>query len=760
MKKLLASLLLTLLLFTKSFARNDLPPVYVITTDSGACYTIPNTQWQGLEDKNGKLTFEQVRTDLVAINFYYSKDSKWLSDKTVHCYWIRYLLKNTMNHSAKICLSTSYGNYHGRSDYYLIDANNKITHKANGFLNSWSELSGFKEFRVVPIELKAGEEIVVYWRVENPHYAFQFNNIRVGFCTTENMMQQMYAASQTNYENAMQDLFIVGVLAFASLFIFFFYIIIREKVYLYFALYLFALSIGRFNVRQRGEMYSIFFKSYPVVYEYLYQAIWFFSVFFLILFIRHLLQTKELFPRWNRFLATVNTVYAATYLIYFLVFAINHYNKTLDLVETCVQVLLSLTIPVTFLISFRYYKNNIVLTYIVLPLQSVWSICWSVNNISTQFNVNIFPILVENWFGFETILLICLVMAFSWILLQRFGDLKKQIVQKELEKEIEKRTLIENQKTALEEQVAERTADLKQSLDHLKSTQAQLIQSEKMASLGELTAGIAHEIQNPLNFVNNFSEVNSELIEELKREKSKVKNERDDQLESELLNDIAENEKKINHHGKRADAIVKGMLQHSQKSSGKKEPTDINALCDEYLRLAYHARLNAIGGQGLRAKDKTFNVTMQTDFDESLSADEAGIGNINIVPQDIGRVLLNLINNAFYAVNEKQKAESLPTGQAGLKLKAESKAYEPTISVSTKRIGSNIEIRVTDNGNGIPQKIVDKIFQPFFTTKPTGQGTGLGLGLSYDIVKAHSGEIKVESKEGEGAEFIIQLPVI
>ena len=283
-------------------------------------------------------------------------------------------------------------------------------------------------------------------------------------------------------------------------------------------------------------------------------------------------------------------------------------------------------------------------------------------------------------------------------------------------------------------EIEQQKKNVEQTLTELRSTQAQLIQSEKMASLGELTAGIAHEIQNPLNFVNNFSEINTELIDELKSEKSKVKSERNEQLEEELLNDIAENEKKINHHGKRADAIVKGMLQHSQSNAGVKEPTDMNKLADEYFRLAYH---------GLRAKDKTFNATLKTDYDES-------IGSINIIPQDIGRVLLNLINNAFYAVNEKQQAEST-------KQKAQGNAYEPTVSVSTKKVGNKVEIKVVDNGNGIPQKIVDKIFQPFFTTKPTGQGTGLGLSLSYDIVKAHGGEIKVESKEGEGSEFLILL---
>ncbi|MFI5185331.1 MAG: ATP-binding protein [Chitinophagales bacterium] len=270
---------------------------------------------------------------------------------------------------------------------------------------------------------------------------------------------------------------------------------------------------------------------------------------------------------------------------------------------------------------------------------------------------------------------------------------------------------------------------LEATLKNLKLTQAQLIQSEKMASLGELTAGIAHEIQNPLNFVNNFSEVNVELIEEIKSHLAsggtKLKSEELD----ELLNDIAANEEKIIFHGKRADGIVKGMLQHSRSSSGVKEPTDINALADEYLRLAYH---------GLRAKDNSFNATMKTDYDES-------IGNINVVPQDIGRVLLNLYNNAFYAVTEKARLADI--------------SYEPLVVVSTKRKNGKVEFTVSDNGDGIPQKVIDKIFQPFFTTKPTGQGTGLGLSLSYDIVKAHGGEIKVETKDGEATTFIIQLPI-
>jgi signal transduction histidine kinase/ligand-binding sensor domain-containing protein len=268
--------------------------------------------------------------------------------------------------------------------------------------------------------------------------------------------------------------------------------------------------------------------------------------------------------------------------------------------------------------------------------------------------------------------------------------------------------------------------EIEKAYADLKATQSQLIQSEKMASLGELTAGIAHEIQNPLNFVNNFAEVNSELIAELKEE---IANGNIEQVKT-IAGNIDENEKKIIFHGKRADGIVKSMLQHSRSSSNKKEPTDINALADEYLRLAYH---------GLRAKDKSFNATMKTDFDER-------VGNINVVPQDIGRAILNLITNAFYVVTEK-KASGIPD-------------YEPTVTVSTRRYSDSVEIKVSDNGNGIPKSITDKIFQPFFTTKPAGKGTGLGLSLSYDIItKGHEGQLNVYSREGEGTTFIVILPI-
>ncbi len=287
-------------------------------------------------------------------------------------------------------------------------------------------------------------------------------------------------------------------------------------------------------------------------------------------------------------------------------------------------------------------------------------------------------------------------------------------------------TLLNQQSHALREQKEE----LQTTLENLNATQNKLIQSEKLASLGELTAGIAHEIQNPLNFVNNFSEVNMELLEEMKAEIQSGNNEE----VMAIANNIIENEKKISHHGKRADSIVKGMLQHSRKSTGTKEHVDLNVLADEYLRLSYH---------GLRAKDKSFNAEMHTDLDQSL-------GTVLVIPQDFGRVLLNLYTNAFYSVAEKKKISDKQPG----------KKYEPGVFIKTRKKDNRAIITIRDNGLGIPKKILDKIFQPFFTTKPTGEGTGLGLSMSYDIIhKGHGGELTATTQEGEYAEFMISLPL-
>jgi signal transduction histidine kinase/streptogramin lyase len=341
-----------------------------------------------------------------------------------------------------------------------------------------------------------------------------------------------------------------------------------------------------------------------------------------------------------------------------------------------------------------------------------------------QLSIVITPPWWFRWWAYAIYAIVAALAIWSFVY---YRSLKLMREKQLLWKQVKHRT---EQVVKQKEEILMQRDSLEKTLTELKAAQAQLIQQEKMASLGELTAGVAHEIQNPLNFVNNFSEVNTDLADEMQNELNAGNNEE----AFSILNTIKENLKKIVYHGKRAEAIVKGMLQHSRQTKGIKELTDINALCDEYLRLSYH---------GMRAKDKNFSAEIKTDFDET-------IGKINIVPQDIVRVLLNLFNNAFYAVSEKQKTTD--------------ENYKPLVTVATKspspleRNWGEVEIRVSDNGNGIPQNIIDKIFQPFFTTKPTGQGTGLGLSLSYDIIKAHGGEIKVESKEGEGTEFIIQLP--
>jgi len=437
-------------------------------------------------------------------------------------------------------------------------------------------------------------------------------------------------------------------------------------------------------------------------------------------YLRNNLQTKTLYPQWDKFLLGGLMVSVA-----FLI--ISTTIKSSDVITTWIAHGLFFAI-IYLAIKRKEFKPVLSIVYAIIPLVAINFIEDVVMLISTSF--------YDEWSDyFKTAGIFASIWLVAMLIInrrQRKALEKERLKTAEKEKEVK---VTESLKAELELQVAERTKaltiqkeELQLALDELKATQSQLIQSEKMASLGELTAGIAHEIQNPLNFVNNFSEVNAELLDELTHE---LDNGKIDEARV-IAKDIKENEQKINHHGKRADAIVKGMLQHSRTSSGIKEPTDINQLADEYLRLAYH---------GLRAKDKTFNASMKTDFDASVNT-------INIIPQDIGRVILNLITNAFYAVTDKKK--NLPEGTV----------YEPMVTVTTKKGKDQIVISVRDNGDGIPSKVIDKIFQPFFTTKPTGQGTGLGLSMSYDIVtKSHGGELKVDTKEGLYTEFKIILPL-
>lgn len=436
--------------------------------------------------------------------------------------------------------------------------------------------------------------------------------------------------------------------------------------------------------------------------------------------VRKTLDTARLLPEWDWVLSKVwlaSIVYFILAFVPFLGFLKNWYDNLFYL----------LLLFTTFLL--REHRSARLLASALLPLAGMYII----SNFARRFFPEFYKADHEL---FETVTVFAALWLFgfgTYVMIQNNREVKQRLKQEERLREAETR------KAELEHLVAERTAELSQQKDalektltELKAAQDQLVHAEKMASLGELTAGVAHEIQNPLNFVNNFSELSVELAHELLEELEKPDFDRG--FVEELVRDLTQNQQKINHHGKRAANIVSGMLQHARSSTGAKEPTDLNALADEYLRLSYH---------GLRAKDKSFNAKMHTDLDPA-------VGTVAVVPQDFGRVLLNLINNAFYAVTQKKKSLAVTP--------AEAEAYEPTVTVSTKKLPNAVVICIRDNGTGIPDSLRAKIFQPFFTTKPTGQGTGLGLSLAYDIVtKGHGGTMDVETQEGEGTVFIIQL---
>ncbi|MBF9255105.1 histidine kinase [Pontibacter sp. 172403-2] len=435
----------------------------------------------------------------------------------------------------------------------------------------------------------------------------------------------------------------------------------------------------------------------------------FLAAFLLARRLRSLLKESYLYPKWN------NLLNVSSWIILILFFVAGSFFEEVTSGFIGSMLLLGMLVYLDKEPDFKIYRPLIEANY---PLLAVGLLRSLVQAIAPEF--------YENW---DEYFEFALVGAFIWIF-ARWANSKKQL---------QELRIAEDRKAELEVLVAERTTELTQQQETLQATikelqamQAQLVQQEKLASLGELTAGIAHEIQNPLNFVNNFSELSTELLDELKAGPWQTLQESEKEYAADIMQDLTKNLQKISFHGKRAESIVKGMLQHSRASTGQKELTDLNALADEYLRLSYH---------GLRAKDNTFNAKLETSFDVNLPR-------LEVVPQDIGRVLLNLFNNAFYAVQQKKAA------------RRHDDSYQPLVRASTACLGDTLELRIRDNGCGIPESIRHKILQPFFTTKPTGQGTGLGLSLSYDIItKGHHGEMLIESEDGEFSEFIIRLPV-
>ncbi|HEX5150625.1 MAG TPA: 7TM-DISM domain-containing protein [Parafilimonas sp.] len=661
---------------------------------------------QVLEDPGGKLSFEQVQSASFQNAFEPSNKPILNFGFTESAYWLHFRFNNTA--SEKLVLEIAHA-FLPETDLYYKDSAGKTIEMRAGYTIPLNEKIIRHHFQVFP--LLGGDNDFYVRLISNSH------PIRA----------RIYKESVYDVKTYRQRLvygFFIGCMFFVILSNLFFYFSLRNKLYLFYAGIVLVYVSYASAVMDGFILY--FIPHIDLMFWYI--TIPTIGVPLQMIYALVFLEVKKYAPKLQRF-----TIWL---IAYFVLYAIIKFwlPLTTVLAMNTVHALISF-----FTMGYLGYSTGkrgnrlghyfalAYFIYFVLVLME-----------ATYIQVG----KPAYFFELSHVSLATLIEAFilSFLLSKRF-EFEKQDAEKQrheaqaqlLEKTMENERIVKEQNITLEKRVEERTRDLNNTVENLKQTQVKLIQSEKLASLGELTAGIAHEIQNPLNFVNNFSEVSNEMLEEMRTELEKGNL----QTATEIAEDIKQNLVKINHHGQRADAIVKGMLQHSRTGTGQKEPTDINKLADEYVRLAYH---------GMRAKDKDFNAEIKTEFDES-------IGKINVVQQDIGRVLLNLFNNAFYAGNEK-----LQSASGGHKLAAQNSLYVPIVTIVTKKAGDKVVITVEDNGNGIPQNIIDKIFQPFFTTKPTGQGTGLGLSLAYDIIKAHAGEIKVETKENEGSEFVIQLP--
>ncbi|WP_460672136.1 sensor histidine kinase [Larkinella ripae] len=718
-----------LTLATSGFAQQSWPPVFEIKTDSGF-FKLDTTFFQVLEDPTGNFTFEQVQR---SPNFRF--DSYLNRNRKAHVYWLRMRVRNSLDHDAKLFLCEFEAAYF---DLYAQDSGGRWQHQRTGQLVPRSELpvhNGDVERYRLSFQLKPGEQVTLYQRSENPLWWQPLTYLSPQLQTEEHRIHSVYKSFRVDreWEDYYFEGIMIGILLLAVSYNLYIFVSVRDRVYLYFAICLFFFIFERngFNLQ------LALFPEYP--YQFKLTSIFFFIVFyfFFIQSIRKFIQLVPALPRLNNAITFFLILTALANGLQFFMYRLPFLSPSF--VVLSIEILIRVVYVLLAIGMLNMLRRGSLDARFALmattPLFLFWLYTLSTHLLGYFFNIKV-P--TWQWYNFGYIESACfawLIIVFSGALLNRYNLVRKRVAQQAIEKEqlekereIERNRIIASQNERLEQQVKERTAQLQTSLENLKATQDQLIQKEKLASLGELTAGIAHEIQNPLNFVNNFSEVSAELIGELEDEQQKP--DRDAGLEKELLGDLKQNLQKISHHGGRASQIVRSMLAHSRSSSGERQPTNLNGLCDEYLRLAYH---------GLRAKDNTFNCEMITDFDPA-------VGLINLVPQEIGRVLLNLFNNAFYTVQEKQKTAA--------------EAYKPVVTVRTKVIGRQVEIRVIDNGMGISEAVKAKLFQPFFTTKPTGEGTGLGLSMSYDIVtKGHGGTLTVDSRPGQGSAFIAVLPV-
>jgi two-component system, NtrC family, sensor kinase len=704
-------LLLWLLLFFgfQAFAQDNLPEAFTVSQDSVKYSPMPLKYWQYYYTGKDSVSFSRVTTSEFSTKFitFKQKDTDAVLKVNIgnvsKNVWLRFRLKNIHAEPLQVALAVK-----SRRGTYYIGHDGKWQDFTTGYLVPWSKKSGIKRFNYIVYTLPANTEVTVYAHLNNLSGPdLDMAPEVVNYATF--VKSVFHDQTVHDFEDIISAAFF-GFILFAVLFNLLFFYVNRERVYLVYSV---TLLIAAFTTVS-GVIDSTFFKENPGGGSTFQSALIFILMFMIIHTVRLFFRIRQHYPRWDTALVWSPVIV----LLLAVVCAILPATKFKDTAIISVAVAAVILMLVFFVgtiimvIAFLRKKNKEALLFVVAALPFFLSILISMFDFDWAIPIG------SIW----------TISVLSWGMFARFKGLQIENARVALEQEEERSRLIAQQNEILEQQVAERTAALQQSLENLKQTQNQLIQSEKMASLGELTAGIAHEIQNPLNFVNNFSDVSVELLEELDEE-AKAGNTEDVLA---ISSDLKLNLEKIAHHGRRADNIVKGMLQHSRASTGQKEPTDINVLADEYLRLAYH---------GLRAKDKSFNADLVTNFAE-------GLPRVNIIPQDIGRVLLNLFTNAFYATQEKGKQSQ-----------SQLAGYKPVVTVSTKQVGDAIEITVKDNGTGIPDAIKDKILQPFFTTKPTGEGTGLGLSLSYDIVvKGHGGSIDIKSVDGEGSEFIITLP--
>lgn len=717
-----------LLLVFKVVAQPSQQPVFVFNSDTTTAWFIEERYCQVLPDYKSSYAIEDIRTTALKDSFQTLSSLVNAGKNNAQVNWLSFTVRNDLDKSYQISFTSAAL----KADFYLVDSTGKITHQKTGMDYEPEERDGIKLRNQILYLMDPKEQLQVYLR----RYAIPAGlpqPLRLQVNNGEKIVRQILNEVEERYYSGQwfKMAFFTGLLLMAAFFNFFFFLTVKDKVYLHFSLFLIFIAL---SAPYTQELYLP--RNYYL--QKIYSQFISFAVFFLVQFFRTYFQTARLIPKWDKIIAFSSFLLFADAL--FVLFVQQRGIGPIDSIGAFVILLNSVLLTVVFLVIYkRSGKPGKFFLFAIAPF--LFSICLILlvfiigALFSSLSGIQINAVL--SWLAkyADSIIFGSLgwsAVVFTWALFNSHAEQREALDHQALErerlakeKEIERNELIAAQKIELEKQVKERTAELKQSLEELQSTQTQLIQREKMASLGELTAGIAHEIQNPLNFVNNFSEVNKELLLELKEGIQSGK--MDDVID--LTDDLIANEEKINLHGKRADSIVKSMLQHSRSSAGQKEPTDINALADEFLRLAYH---------GLKAKDKSFNAKIETAFDPSLPP-------AKIVSQDIGRVLLNLFNNAFYAVMEKAKLKT--------------PGYEPMVKVSTTVIGKSLQIEVADNGIGIPGNITEKIFQPFYTTKPTGQGTGLGLSLSYEIItKGHDGELKVESTPGEGAVFFITLP--